>query len=87
MVIGSWQRLGSFNNSPNLVLGSFAIKQVSTAKSVGVLVDEHLFWNTRIASISKKIASGIGTIKRCRPFVPIETLKYAYNAIVQPQVL
>ena len=37
-----------------------------------------------IASISKKIASGIGAIKRCRPFVPIETLKYAFNAIVQP---
>ena len=30
------------------------------------------------------MASGIGAIKRCRPFVPIETLKYAYNAIVQP---
>ena len=35
-------------------------------------------------SISKKIASGIGAIKRCRPFAPIETLKYVYNAIVQP---
>ena len=32
----------------------------------------------------KKIASGIGAIKDYRPFVPIETLKYAYNAIVQP---
>ena len=83
MVIGSWQKLGTFDKSPNLVLDSFPIKQVSTTKSVGVLVDKHLSWNAHIASKSKKIASGIGAIKRCRPFVPIETLKYAYNAIVQ----
>ena len=84
MVIWSWQKLGLFDISPNLVLDSFPIKQVSTTKSVGVLVDKHLSWNAHIVSISKKIASGIGAIKRCRPFVPIETLKYAYNAIVQP---
>ena len=84
MVIGSWQKLGAFDKSPNLVLDSFPIKQVSTTKSVGVLVDKHLFWNAHITSISRKIASGIGAIKRCRPFVPTETLKRAYNAIVQP---
>ena len=71
MLIGSWQKLGTFDKSPNLVLDSFPIKQVSTAKSVGVLVDKHLSRNAPIASISKKIASGIGAIKRCRPFVPI----------------
>ena len=54
MVIGSWQKLGTFDKSPNLVLDSFPIKQVSTTKSVGVLVDKHLSWNAPIASISKK---------------------------------
>ena len=47
-------------------------------------VDEHLTWNTHISHISKKIASGIGAIKRCRPFAPTEALVCAYNAIVQP---
>ena len=39
----------------------------------------------RILLVSlKKIAYGIGAFKRCGPFGPIsETLKYAYNAIVQ----
>ena len=85
MEIWSWQKLGTFDKSPNLVLDSFPIKQVSTTKSVGVLVDKHLSWNAHIASILKKIASGIGAIKRCSPFVPIETLKYAYNATIQPR--
>ena len=30
------------------------------------------------------MASGIGAIKRCRPFAPTEALVCAYNAIVQP---
>ena len=50
-----------------------------------VLVCEHLSWNAHTASISKNIASGIGAIKCCRrPFVPTETLKHAYDMIVQP---
>ena len=53
-------------------------------KTLGVHVDEHLTWNTHISHISKKIASGIGAIKRCRPFAPTEALVCAYNAIVQP---
>ena len=31
--------VGMFDNLPNLVLDSFLIKQVSTTKSVGVLID------------------------------------------------
>ena len=33
---------------------------------------------------SKKIASGIGALKRCRPFVPQTTLQSIYNALIQP---
>ena len=33
----------------------------------------------------KKLASGIGARKRCRPFVPPVTLICAYNSIIQPQ--
>ena len=84
MVIGSRQRLGTFDRSPALKIDNVLIKQVGSTKSLGVHVDEHLTWNTHISHISKKIASGIGAIKRCRPFAPTEALVCAYNAIVQP---
>ena len=84
MLIGSWQRLRTFDNSPKLVLNDFPIKQVPNTKSLGVFVDEHLTWNAHIVNISKKIASGIGALKRCRSFIPIKTLRYAFSAIVQP---
>ena len=83
MVIGSRQRLGTFDRSPALKIDNVLIKQVGSTKSLGVHVDEYLKWNTHISHISKKIASGIGAIKRCRPFAPTEALVCAYN--VQPQ--
>ena len=84
MVIGSRQRLGTFDRSPALKIDNVLIKQVGSTKSLGVHVDEHLTWNTHVSHISKEIASGIGAIKRCRPFAPTEALVCAYNAIVQP---
>ena len=45
-------------------------------------------WHDIVISINypktKKIASGIGAIKRIRPFVSPEILHYIYNALVQP---
>ena len=38
-----------------------------------------------IAKLSKKIASGIGAIKRIRDFVPTPTLHCIYNALIQSQ--
>ena len=37
-----------------------------------------------INEITRKIASGIGTLKRVRPFVPVNTLMTILNSLVQP---
>ena len=47
-------------------------------------VDENLSWNVHIENIAKKIASGIGAIKRRRPFVNRTTMESVFNALVQP---
>ena len=60
------------------------INQVSHTKSIGVWLDENLTWNEHIDKISKKIASGIGALKRIRSFVPPTTLQFIYNSLVQP---
>ena len=60
--------------SPALAIDTFPISQVASTKSLGVHVDAHLSSNTHITKISEKVASGIGALKRCRPFVPPETL-------------
>ena len=83
-LIGSRQRLGTYDTSPKLIIGGDIINQVSSVKSLGVHIDENLSWNMHIEKIAKKIASGIGAIKRCRPFVNRATLEFVFNALVQP---
>ena len=84
MLIGSRQRLRTFQSAPNLTINGTPIKQVSQDKSLGVYVDENLSWTTHINEITKKIASGIGALKRVRPFVPVNTLMTIFNSLVQP---
>ena len=64
----------------------FPIKQVSTAKSLGVHIDENLIWECHINELSKKIASGIRAIERIRYSVPYKTLLSIYNSLVQPHL-
>ena len=84
MLIGSRQRISTFDSSPSLIIDGTPVKRVTHTKSLGVNIDENLSWSVHIDAISKKIASGIGAIKRMRAFVPDTTLKYIFNSIVQP---
>ena len=84
MLIGSRQRLMTVETVPSLTINGASIKQVSSTKSLGVLIDESLSWNAHIDKLSKKIASGIGALKRIRPFVPHRTLQLIFTSLIQP---
>ena len=84
MLIGSRQKLSTLSESLELSIDNIPIKQVSTTKSLGILIDNNMAWHSHIDNLSKKIASVIGAIKRIRPFVSPEILHYIYNALVLP---
>ena len=84
MLIGSRQRLRSFVHSPSLKIGGAQISQVPSTKSLGIYIDENFTWNVHIENLSKKIAFGIGALKRIRPFVPHRTLRFIYNSLEKP---
>ena len=84
MLIGSRQKLSTLSESLELSIDNIPIKQVSTTKTLGILIDNNIAWHVVISQLSKKIASGISAIKRIRPFVSPEILHYIYNALVQP---
>ena len=46
-------------------------------KSLGALIDETLKWSNHINAITKKISSGVGSIKRKSHCVPPATLHTA----------
>ena len=83
MLIGSRQELSTLMNPLELLIDNVPIEHVSSVKSLWIFIDENLRWQTHIDKLSKKVASGIGAIKRIRPFVPPPTLHYIYNALIQ----
>ena len=83
MLLGSRQRFkNTLAESPTLAINDFQVSQVTTAKSLGVVIDDKLDWSGHI--ITKKVASGIGAIKRTRNLVPQATLQLIHQALIQP---
>ena len=48
------------------------------------ILDQHLSWNVHIDNLCKKVASGIGALKRIRPFVNSNTLQTIFSSLIQP---
>ena len=64
MLISSKQKLSTLSNPLELSIDNVPIEHVSSVKSFGTFIDENLRWQTHIDKLSKKVASGIGAIKR-----------------------
>ena len=70
MIISSRQKqLTNTNNHINVKIENNPIKRGSSAKSLGVTVDECLSWDKHIDEKIQKIAAAIGALKRVRPFI------------------
>ena len=76
--------LSTLTDSPTITINDNQISQVTTAKSLGVNLDNKLDWSSHINKLTKKVASGIGAIKRIRHLVPQATLLLIYQALIQP---
>ena len=49
--------------SPSLTINENSIEQVTSAKSLGVYVNQNINWECHIENVSEKIACPIGAIK------------------------
>ena len=50
-------------------------------KSLGLHIDKNLSWSKHIEEISKNISSGIGALKRIRPFISQNIAVKIYKAL------
>ena len=53
------------------------------AMSRGLTIDETLFWSKHIDNISKKISSGVGALKRVRPFIKTHSATKIYQTLIE----
>ena len=85
MVIGSNQRVHALsNNQINSEIDGKSIKRVNEAKSLGLLIDEHLSWTKHIDEKSKTISSAVGALKRIRPFISESSALQIHQALILP---
>ena len=85
MLVWSRQRLSTLTVSPTLASNDFPVIKVSSAKLLGVTVDDNLDWGSHIRNIIKKVSSGIGAMKGVRHLIPQATLHLIYRALLLPQ--
>jgi len=86
MIIGSKQNLnnkaGDLN--PSITMNNNLLSCVVSNKCVGVDIDETLCFRIHVEDICKKICSGVGILRRIKPFVPQGSLVTLYKSLIQP---
>ena len=80
MLIGSQQRVGS--KSLCLSLNGNVLKQVPSAKYLGVYIDQHLTWQSHICHILRRVRGKVYSINRINP--PPMVRKLLYQGYVLP---
>ena len=68
LLIGSRSKINKFTSEPNIVINNRPIKRVTEMKSLGILIDQFLSWDSHLDELCKKVAAGLGAIKRLRPY-------------------
>jgi hypothetical protein len=86
IVIGSKQNLtnkvGGLYKS--IIMNNNVISSVVSNKCLGIDLDDRLTFDINIEEICEKICSGIGALRRIKPFVPQSSLVRLYKSLIQP---
>ena len=70
MFIGSPYKLRNKVGNEQVMINNKPVTRYSSFRCLGVELDERMSWENHIDAICKKVGSGIGIIKRIKPFVP-----------------
>ena len=60
------------------------IPRVHSISCLGVKLDETSNWEKHIDLVCKKVGTGVGILRRIKPYVPANILILIYNALIQP---
>ena len=58
------------------------VNQVTSVKSLGVHLDNHLMWSEHTDKLCKKVASAIGALKRIRSCISMNMAIHRFNLIL-----
>ena len=75
------------NRIVNLKINDENLKQETSSKYLGVLIDDELNWKHHINQLNTKISKSIGILYKLRHVIPKSTLVTLYNSFIQSHVL
>ena len=70
----------------NLQIENEVVEQVEYTNFLGVIIDNKLSWEKHIASVSNKISSSIGILRKLKSVLPSETLFTLYRSLIHPHL-
>ena len=71
---------------PNIQINGSEIKEVSSAKFLGVIIDNKMSWAEHINHISRKVLKSIDVIIKARKSFDNDTLLNLYSALILPHI-
>ena len=73
-------------NQCKISIGNVTIDRVAVFKFLGVHVDEALAWKDHVSNVTKKVAKGIGILKRTSPVLEEKQMRMLYNSLILPHL-
>ena len=67
---------------PSLEINSKVIKRVTSAKFLGIKINEHLNWDDHIKTVENKVAKNIGLLYKAKPFLSKQCLNSLYFSFI-----
>ena len=77
------QSLYNEKKLPPIMIGDKKNKPVSETKFLGVIIDEKLSWDAHIKSLSRKLASCVGSISRISKNIPENLMQDLYHTLFE----
>ena len=87
VIIGHPRKAEGTNAPIGLTLSNKEIRRVSSAKSLGLMVDEHLNWDDQFKIVKSKNCGGHASLKKLKSILPQSKLGSVYFAIVESHLL
>ena len=84
ILVTTRQRQAFINSALSININGKPIRQVKTAKTLGLHIEETLSWTKQVEFIyKKKVSPLLGLLRRVRNYVDLDTLVNIYKGLIQ----
>ena len=84
MLVGTKQNVSKSQEVLNACINDEQLEQVSSARYLGIHIDDTLSWNSQVQSICKSVSFKLSKLKRLNKFVSSDLLNTIYLTSIQP---